>query len=67
MRAVAQSDKQKKNTREKDCRVEKRGNEGRKRGCRFFPWRWRWRQANPIPEIITHSDEEVNEIDLNVL
>lgn len=25
------------------------------------------RQPNPVPEIITHSDEEVNEIDLNVL
>lgn len=25
------------------------------------------RQDNPIPEIIIHSDEQVNEIDLNVL
>lgn len=26
-----------------------------------------WRHANPIPGIISHSDEEVNEIDLNTL
>lgn len=35
-------------------------------------WKWsqmisHWRQANLILEIITHCDEEVSEIDLNVL
>lgn len=51
------------------------GEKGKERVCRLCPWRWRWSQKishrnrgrlTPY-QIITHSDEEENEIDLNVL
>lgn len=69
-----QSDKQSKNNREEgrtQCSGEngKQGGKKKKMQIVFLgdDLSLGWRQANPIPEIITHSDEEVNEIDLNVL
>lgn len=72
-----ESGKQRKSGENSVCGEGKKGREGeREREAQIFPGRWEmvtddlssgWRQAKPVAEIITHSDEKVNEIDLNIL